>query len=183
MAAYQVDRSRVKMTENGLRLCSIWFQSVLCHNQHLNELHWGLFLPLWRFVYQSRPWNARAWALLFLDIQPHFGCDLPLSSPQLLLMPASGLRQDGPPVGNSRSSLPKDQLTSISAAEIRCEIKYLILIVAFRRQVTNEEKKKKGFFPALGLLVVRTLNGIVWRQTASFTVQMQKHRHMGCASL
>lgn len=32
-----------KMKENGLRLCSIWFQRVLCHTQHRNELHWALF--------------------------------------------------------------------------------------------------------------------------------------------
>lgn len=57
------------------------------------------------------------------------GFDLPLSYPQLLLMPASSLRQDGPPAGNSCGSLPKDQLTSTNAAKIRCEIKRLVLIV------------------------------------------------------
>ncbi|TNN67051.1 hypothetical protein EYF80_022697 [Liparis tanakae] len=37
----------------------------------------------------------------------------------LLLMPASRLRQDGPPAGNSCGALPKDQLTSTNAAKIR----------------------------------------------------------------
>lgn len=97
-------------------------------------------------------------------------CDLPLSSLQLLLMPVSGLIQDGPPVGNSRSSLPTDQLTSNRAAKIRCEIKYLILIVYF----SGGRSQIKKFPPILGRLVVRTLSGIVLRQTATFAEQMQK---------
>lgn len=139
------------------------------------------FYPLQRFVYQSRPWNTGARPLLFLDIQPHFGCDLPLSSlQQLLLMPVSGLRQDGPPDGSSCSSLPKDQITSISAAKIRCEIKYWIMVVCFFWEASHKNKEKKKaspgcfFLPKLGLLVVKTLNGTVLRQTATFVVQIQK---------
>lgn len=51
---------------------------------------------------------------------------------------------------------------------------------AFGRLVTNEEEGKIKhlqagyFFPKLGLLVVRTLNGIFLRQTATFAAQIQK---------
>lgn len=117
--------------------------------------------------------------LPFLDIQPHFACDLPLSSLQLLLMPVSGLWKDGPPDGSSCSSLPKDQLTSISAAKRRCEIKYWILIVCFWEAGHKWRKKKRSIsrlfsFLKLGLLVVRTLN--VLEQTATFVLQIQKLR-------
>ena len=116
----------------------------LCNNRHLNELHWALFLFCRDLCISLALEAPGLGAFLFLDIQPHFGCDLPPSSLQLLLMAVSRLRQDGPPDGNSCSPLPEDQLTSISAAKIRREIKYWILIVRFQ-EVGHRWREKEGY--------------------------------------
>lgn len=50
--------------------------------------------------------------------------------------------QEGPPAGSSCGSLPEDQLTSIRAAEIRCEIEYWILIAHTQREDRGKEIKR-----------------------------------------
>lgn len=115
----------------------------MCNNRNLNELHWA---PQ-RSVSESRPWNITAKTLLLLDIRSVFGFDLPLSSLQLLLMPLSSLRQDGPPVGNSCSSVPKDQLTSI----IGCKDKMWNTIFDHGRLLSGGRSHKKKKKTSLGL--------------------------------
>lgn len=76
--------------------------------------------------------KTRGGNLSWLDIQPQFSAVTFLCPPSLQLrpMPASGLRQDGTPRRTAATfSLTEDQLTSVSAAQIRCEIKYLLLII------------------------------------------------------
>lgn len=161
----EVQSWQLKWTE------ALWHSvSVFCAINSINKLHWAQIF-LWRDLCISLDLETSGPGLLFLDIQPHFARDLPLSSLQLLLMPKCGLWQDGPPDGSSYGSLPKDQLTPITAEKTRCEIKHRILIVCLWQAVT------RVLFCVFGLVRMLTKSRLLtqmWRQKLQPEFRLRK---------